>query len=343
MLTKNIIGIGLAKNILQVCHISVYGELLSNKAMSRQKVKEFLAKIKPSVIAIEGCSSSHYWGRYAEQFGHEVRIISPKKVKGYLEGHKTDKNDALAIANAAIQIGIKFSRPKSVEQQTLHSLETSRQFLTRSIVSLGNHIRATIFEYGISYPKGEKGLKASLEFVLSRASDIPQNLVNVLSVLWEQYKQQKEELKALEKEKNALTRQIDPCNRLMKLEGVGETIAAMLYSTLGDGTQFKNGRQASAFIGLTPKQYSTGGKVVMMGIDKFGGVKDLRSLLYLGAMAYISRLPEVPSTEKEVWLIKAVKRLGFKKACIALANKTVRTAWAMLRYETKYKPTMLLG
>ncbi|MCC9651041.1 IS110 family transposase [Vibrio sp. MA64] len=341
MLTKNIVGIDLAKNTFQVCHISIHGELLSNKAMSRQKVKEFLAKIKPSVIALEGCSSSHYWGRYAEQFGHEVRIISPKKVKGYLEGHKTDKNDALAIANAAIQIGIKFSQPKSVEQQTLHSLETSRQFLTRSIVSLGNHIRAIIFEYGISYPKGEKGLRASVEFVLNRESDIPQNLINVLSVLWEQYKHQKEELKALEKEKNALTRQIEPCNRLMKLEGVGETIAAMLYSTLGDGTQFKNGRQASAFVGLTPKQYSTGGKVVMLGIDKFGGVKDLRSLLYLGAMAYISRLPEIPVTEKDAWLIKALKRLGFKKTCIALANKTVRTAWAMLHYGTKYEPIML--
>lgn len=127
----------------------------------------------------------------------------------------------------------------------------------------------------------------------------------------------------------------------MALEGVGETTASMLYATLGNGTQFTNGRQASAFVGLTPKQYSSGGKVTMLGIDKFGGVKDLRSMLYLGAMAYIYRLPESPTNQKQAWLIKLVARVGFKRACIALANKTVRTAWAMLHYETEYQPKPL--
>nr|WP_240697191.1 transposase [Vibrio genomosp. F6] len=127
----------------------------------------------------------------------------------------------------------------------------------------------------------------------------------------------------------------------MDLESVGEVTASMLYANLGDGTQFTNDRQASAFIGLTPKQYSSGGKVTMMGIDKFGGVKDLRSMLYLGAMAYIYRLPDSPTNQKQAWLIKLVNRVGFKRACIALANKTVRTAWAMLRYETKYQSKTL--
>ncbi len=129
----------------------------------------------------------------------------------------------------------------------------------------------------------------------------------------------------------------------MKIEGVGVTTAAMLYVTLGNCQRFKNGRQASAFVGLTPKQHSSGGKVIMMGIDKSGGVKDLRSLLYLGAMSFIGRLPEVPKTRKQAWLINAVNRLGFKKACIALANKTVRTAWAMLRFETEYKQSPILA
>ncbi|TKF97340.1 transposase, partial [Vibrio sp. F13] len=110
MLTKNVIAIDLAKNVLQACHISIHGELMSNKPLSRQKMKEFLAKAKPSIVAMEGCCGCHYWGQLAEKLGHEVRIINPKKVKGYLEGHKTDHNDALAIANAAIQIGIKYSR-----------------------------------------------------------------------------------------------------------------------------------------------------------------------------------------------------------------------------------------
>jgi len=124
----------------------------------------------------------------------------------------------------------------------------------------------------------------------------------------------------------------------MDLEGIAETTASMLYVTLGSGNQFKNGRQASAFIGLTPKQHSSGGKTIMLGINKAGGIKDLRSLLYLGAMSYLARLPEVPITQKQAWLIEIIKRIGFKRTCIALANKTVRTAWAMLRYETKYQP-----
>lgn len=127
----------------------------------------------------------------------------------------------------------------------------------------------------------------------------------------------------------------------MEIEDVGETTAAMLYTTLRDGKQLKNGRQASAFVGLTPKQHSSGGKVFLIGIDKCGGVKERRSLLYLGAMSYVGRLLDKPKTQKDAWLRSIIERIGFKKACIALANKVVRTAWAMLRYETKYKPVLL--
>ena len=154
MLKSNIFGIDLAKTVLQVCQISQHGELVMNKAVNRQKLKELLANAKQSIVAIEGCGSSHYWGRYAEQFGHEVRIISTKKVKGFLQGQKTDANDALAIANAALQIGLKYSKPKNEEQQSLQSLETSRVFLSRSITSLGNHIRAMLYEYGITSSRG---------------------------------------------------------------------------------------------------------------------------------------------------------------------------------------------
>jgi transposase len=341
MLRTNVIGIDLAKNVLQVCHISRQGELLSNKAVSRQKLKELLAKSKPSLVALEGCASCHYWGRYAESFGHEVRIINPKKVKAYVDGHKTDANDALAIANAALQIGIKYSKPKSMEQQTLMSLEANRQFLSKTIVSLGLHIRGIINEYGIVKAKGTKGLAELVTSTLYESDVLPASLVTTLSMLWQQYLNLKDELSKLHKSMNSTTRQIEPCKRLMALEGVGETTASMLYATLGNGTQFTNGRQASAFVGLTPKQYSSGGKVTMLGIDKFGGVKDLRSMLYLGAMAYIYRLPESPKNQKQAWLIKLVDRVGFKRACIALANKTVRTAWAMLHYETAYQPKPL--
>ena len=122
---------------------------------------EKMAPVKPGVVAIEGCGSSHYWGRYAEQFGHDVRIISAKKVKAFLEGHKTDANDALAVVNASLQIGLKFSKPKNVEQQSLQTLETSRLYLSRNITSLGNHIRAMLYEYGITSAKGNTLMASS--------------------------------------------------------------------------------------------------------------------------------------------------------------------------------------
>lgn len=282
MLTQNVVAIDLAKDVLQICHISVDGELLQNKAFSRKKTKEFLANTKPSIVAMEGCNGCHYWGRFAEKFGHEVRLINPKKVKRYLEGHKTDKNDALAIANAVIQIGIKYSKPKTIELQSLQTLESQRRFLTRTVVSIGQHIRGTLYGYGIAHPKGEKGLKAIMNEVLDDQFDMPKSIKSAINMFWQQYNALKKELKSLEKEKNALTRSLEPCNRLMEIEGVGEATASMLYSTLADGKQFKNGRQASAFVGVTPKQHSSGGKVQMIGIDRCGGSQRLTFLIILG-------------------------------------------------------------
>lgn len=342
MLKSNMIGIDLAKNILQICQISKQGELISNKAVNRQKLKEVLATAKPAVVAIEGCGSSHYWGRYAEQFGHEVRIISPKKVKGFLEGHKTDANDALAIVNASLQIGLKFSKPKNEEQQSLQTLDTSRLYLSRNITSLGNHIRAMLYEYGITSARGLLGLRTAVQKTLDEPTLIPACLITTLHRLWEQYLNLKDEFTTLEKAKNALVRQLKPSKNLMDLEGVAEVCSGMLYSTIGDGKQFQSGRQAAAFVGVTPKQHSSGGKTVMTGIIKKGGVKELRCALYQGALSYISRLPDEPKTVKQAWLIQLRDRLGVKRTCIALANKTVRTAWAMLRYETKYQQQLLV-
>lgn len=343
MLKFNVIGIDLAKNVLQICVISKHGELVSNKMVSRQKLKEVLAKSSHSIVGIEGCGSSHYWGRLAESFGHDVRIISPKKVKGFLEGHKTDANDALAIANAAMQIGLKYSKPKNEEQQTLQSLEASRVFLSRNITSLSNHIRAMLYEYGIVSAKGAAGLRKVIEDTFEENNALPTCLISTLHQLWAQYLNLKDEFTKLEKAKNSIVRQLNPCKQLMALEGVAEVCAGMLYSSIGNGKQFKNGREASAFVGLTPKQYSSGGKVFMMGIDKKGGVKELRAALYQGAMSIVSHLPDEPKTVKQAWLIQLVKRVGIKRTCIALANKTVRTAWAMLRHESKYEQQQLIA
>jgi transposase len=342
MQKSNVIGIDLAKNVIQVCLISKDGELISNKAMSPQRLKELLAKTKTAIVAMEGCSACHYWGRFAKQFSHDVRIISPRKVKAFLQGQKTDANDALAIAVAATQTGMVFSQLKSEAQQTLQSIESSRRLIDRQRVALENSIRAYVYEYGLTSAKGKKGFRELVLSILDNQIDgLPECLKPTLQLLYQQYCQTLECAASIEKQRNCLVAQSEPCKRLKALEGVGDVCATLLYINLGNGSEFKNGRQASAYVGVTPKQYSSGGKVSIKGIDKAGGNKELRAALYQGALAVVSALPDKPKTTKQLWLFELVQRAGVKRACIALANKTVRTAWALMNTGETYKPKAL--
>ncbi len=342
MQNSNVIGIDLAKHIIQVCKIDKHGELLSNKAISPNKLKLLLANAPPALVAMEGCGACHYWARLAQTYGHDVRIISPKRVKAFVQGHKTDANDALAVAIAASQFGMVYSQIKSEEQQSLQTLETSRKFLDKELTALNNHLRAYLYEYGIIMNKGQKSLRAIMPLVLDALDTrLPSCLKSTLKLLWERFQLTDIQLKEAEQYKAAFVKQLEPCKRLMKLEGIGTVCASMLYASMGNGKEFKNGRQASVYIGLTPKQYSSGGKVHMMGIDKKGGDKALRAALYQGALSVILRLPSEPRTAKEAWLLKLLARAGIKRTCIALANKTVRTAWALLATGKSYQPVLL--
>ena len=342
MKNSNVIGIDLAKNVIQVCKIDKHGELTSNKAISPSKLKALLANSTPSIVAMEGCGACHYWARLAQTYGHDVRIISPRRVKAFLQGHKTDANDALAIAIASTQFGMVFSQVKKEEQQSLQTLETSRKFLDKELTALNNHLRAYLYEYGITMNKGQRSLRETIVIVLDTLDTrLPMCLKSTLKLLWERYQLTVVQLKGTEKYRAMLVKQLEPCKRLMALEGIGEVCASMLYASMGDGREFKNGRQASVYIGLTPKQHSSGGKTYMTGIDKKGGDKALRAALYQGALSVISRLPSEPRTVKEAWLLKLIERVGVKRACIALANKTVRTAWALLATGKSYEPVLL--
>ena len=219
---------------------------------------------------MEGCGSCHYWGRLAKKYGHDVKVISPKKVKAFLQGQKTDANDALAIAIAATQFGMIFSQVKTEEQQSLQTLEKSRKFIDKELVALGNHIRAYLYEYGITIKRGVKSLREAIVVVLDDDfdSELPQCLKTTLRILWERYQTTDTQLNEAEKARDALVKQLEPCKRLMDLEGVGNVCSAMLYANLGDGRDFKNGRQASVYIGLTPKQHSSGGKVYFSSTNR---------------------------------------------------------------------------
>lgn len=342
MNNRNLIALDIAKNVFQVCRVSKSGKTQANKPVSRNQLKELLMNSPPSIIALEACGSAHYWGRFAQSCGHSIRMLPPKAVKAFRQGHKTDETDAQAIAIAAQQEAIKSCALMNIEQHTLQSFESSRRYMSKQCRGLANHIRAQVYEYGLTIAKGDSALLKAIPEILEDAENgFPHSLRIILHSLCEQLKTQRCLLKAIEKEKAHQIKAIEPCQRLTALEGVGPVASAMLYSCIGKGEMFKNGRQAATYLGVTPKQHSSGGKTIIVGIDKKGGNKELRAVLYQGALSVISRLPEEPTTEKQRWLMQLVQRVGVKRACIALANKTVRTAWAMLSSGEAYQPRSL--
>lgn len=335
---RTVLSLDLAKRVIQACKVTGEGEIVFNKALSPDAVKQLLAQSKPCIVAMEGCSGFHYWGRLAQEHGHEVRAMPPIKVKPFVGKQKTDANDAVGIFIACKQPGMTFCPVKNIEQQTLQSMQSSRRMLERSLTGITNHIVALMHEYGIYFSKGKKALRETMSHYLSpQSSSLSEPLKQLIRQLWLYYQSTEDSLKSLTEQLNNRVKHSEPCQRLMALEGVAEIGAAGLYASLGDGSGFKNGRQASAYIGVTPKQHSSGGKVVMVGIDKKGGDKALRANLYLGALAVVTRLPAEAKTSKQQWLIDLVRRVGVKRACIALVNKTVRTAWALLRYGQPYQ------
>ena len=333
----NVIGVDLAKNIIQVSVVTPAGKELQNKALTRNKFSAFLARQKPSLVAFEACATAHYWSRIAHLHGHTAKIIPAKAVSPFRQGHKTDSNDALAVAEAARRPNIKEAPMKTVEQQGIQAIQRSRELLVHDRTALSNHIRGLLLEFGIVIPQGFAALHRRIPEVLEDAeNELPDLYRPTLNLLYGRLITIKDDIDVLNKQIATLVKQNVACDRLTRLEGVGPISSVLLYATLGTGEAFANGRQFSAYLGLTPKQYSSGGKTVLIGISRYVANKRLRSVLIQGARAYIHRLKD-PKTPKERWLWALIERAGYGRAAVALANKNARTAWALLTQGEEYK------
>lgn len=334
-----VIAIDLAKNSFQACQIKNY-KPIRNKAYTRAKLMALLSKHPPCLVVMEACGSAHYWARTVVKMGHQAMMIAPKTVAAFRVGQKTDHNDAEAIAAALLHPGLKTVSPKTAEQQGLQSIERIREHMQDQRTATTNMIRSLIFEFGITIPKGLKALREALPLILEDAeNELTMPLRHELAELWHDYQVLTTRCLELEARRNQLIKQHKTCEKLMKLEGVGPVNALSLYLSLGNnGGNFANGREAAACIGLTPKQHSTGGKVVLGKIGKLSGNRRLRANLVQGARAVLKEVQRrAPRNKKEAWINALIERRGFGKASVALANKTVRTAWAMLHNSEDYR------
>lgn len=336
MKKSNTIGVDLAKNVIQVSVVSPNNKQLLNKALSRKKFALFLANQQPALVAFEACATAHYWARVALQHGHQIKIIPAKAITAFRQGHKTDANDALAIAEAAARPNIKQAPCKTLDQQSLQAIQRTREHLVQERTALSNHMRGLLLEFGVVIPQGFAALtKAIPEILEDGDNELADNYRPALNKLYQRFGQLQDDIAFMDHEIKQLIKQHEPCQRLTKMEGTGPISAILLYATLGTGEAFTNGREFSAYLGLTPKQHSSGGKTSFIGISKYVANRRLRAVLITGARAYVHKLKE-PKTTKDKWLWALIQRAGHGRAAVALANKNVRTAWALLTQGTEY-------
>lgn len=330
---NTMIGVDLAKEVIQVC-IYTNKRVHTNKEMTHNEFLLWLFITKPTLIIFEACGTSNYWKQKAIEAGHEARLISAKLVSTVRQNQKTDKNDALAIVQAAQLPEIRFIKGKTESQQQLQTVLRLRELSIKQKTALNNQLKALLLEFNIRVSSKNGGLKGTIELLLEDAENgFSSAFRQALNTAWKQYSQLLESIQVY-----------DDCKRLLKLEGVGIVNAINLYIALGCaelGT-FTKGKDASACIGLTPIQYSSGGKANLGSIGRHVKNSILRSQLITGAMSAVSQMAKREAkTKKEAWIQGLVERRGKKCAAVALANKTVRTAFAMLTQGTEYKAELL--
>lgn len=341
MQQNTVIGVDLAKASFQSHKATKAGRLVKTSKLSRQKFSEFLAKEEKTTIYMEACGSSNFWARKAQKYGHEVKLIAPQYVRPYRKRHKTDAADAAAIVEAGTREHMNFVPIKTIEQQDLQSIRRIRQLEVETRTALMNQIRGLLAEYGVAIAQGHAALREALiecsiegqgeEIMHDLSPTMKRHLVGLQARL----RSIDERVTDLDKELERAAQKDERCRRIMTVPGVGPITATALVAQVGDAREFHSARHLAAWIGLTPKQNSTGGKVVTLGISKAGN-KDLRTLLIHGGRAVMMN-PGKKKDKRSEWAVALKERVGMNKAAVAMAHKNVRTIYALLRNGTEFK------
>ena len=329
------IGLDIAKSVFQLHGVDAAGAVVLRKRLTRSRMLPFFEKQAPCIVGVEACGSAHYWARELSRFGHEVRLIPPSYVKPYLKRQKNDAADAEAICEAVTRPSMRFVPIKSCEQQSIMVAHRTRSILTRQRTQLSNAIRGHMSEFGLVAPIGRIGLELLIA-ILDDAGDVrvPTTARTCLLMLVSQLRLVNEQILASDRCIIACARSTEVGRRLMEIPGVGPLLASALVATVADPKAFRSGRNLAAWIGLVPRQNSSGGKERLGGITKQGD-RYLRQLLVVGAVSVLRFAQR--NGARRPWLVQLLARRTPKVAAVALANKTARMAWAIMTSGERYR------
>lgn len=329
------IGMDLAKSVFQVHGADAHGKLVLKKQLKRSQVLPFFANLVPCKIGMEACGSAHYWARKLQALGHTVQLIAPQYVKPFVKRNKNDAADAEAICEAVTRPNMPTVPIKNASQQAILSVHRARQGFVKARTAQANQIRGLLAEFGIVMPQGISHMAKRVPEILEDGENerpgsfrmLIQRRVDHLNVLDQQVGELEHEIQIWHRENEA-------SQKLAKIPGIGPITASAVVASVGDAGNFKNGRQLAAWLGIVPRQHSTGGKATLLGISKRGDTY-LRTLMIHGARAVIRGAERKPSANP--WLSKLVARRNKNVAAVALANKNARTIWALLAHDRQYE------
>lgn len=330
------IGIDLAKNTFSLHGADSRGHRVFRKTLPRTKLLPFLAQQPPCLIGMEACSGAHYLGRELIKLGHRVGIMASRFVAPYRKGGKNDGNDAEAICEAVGRPSMRFVPVKSDEQQAVLSLHRIRQGLIKERTALINQLRGLLSEFGLIMPKGRYSAQRHIPGILEDAENgLPMLTRRLLHDTYQRITVMNEQILGYDRELNHWARDSEPGRQLMTVPGIGAITATALLASVGDPRQFKNGRQFAAWLGLTPKQYTTGGKIRLGRITRKGDAY-LRTLLIHGTRAVLATLKD-KDDQLSCWTKALIERRGYKRAAVALAAKNARIVWALMAKGETYQ------
>jgi transposase len=331
------IGLDIAKQVFHVVCCDRNGKVIKKRMLKRRQVLEYFVKLPRCLVGMEACSSANYWARELEALGHEVKLLPPQYVKAFVRGNKNDYNDALGIAEAVRCAEMRFVAIKTPAQQDIQALHRLRERRVAERTALCNQVRGLLAEYGLVLPKGVNTLRRRIPELLEDAENGLSALFRrLLAECYEQLQELDRHIDKYTKEMTRHSREDEACQRLQTIPGYGPIVSSVFHAVVGNGETYRRGRDVSASLGLVPRQHSTGGKTVLLGISKRGD-RYLRCLLVHGARSVV-RQAAGKEDRLSRWINKTVAERGVNRATVALANKMARIGWAILAHKTTYQP-----